>query len=225
MLNHVQPDGKIYGYVNTCGCRTYRMTHNSPNLAQVPGAAKPYGLEFRALFKAPSGKKIVGIDASNLEGLFKGHYLQPYDDGAFLDMVLNDGDLHSRNAEILDLTRTKAKTWYYAWVFGASAAKLATITGRSKAVEQRFKDKFLASWPELAALLAGLEAAWKERGYLIGLDGRRLENESAHTLLNTVCQSAGAILMKKALVEFNKRLTENYATSKWEFILNVHDEW
>ena len=36
-------DGRIHGFVNTNGAVTGRMTHRSPNMAQVPSTSSPYG--------------------------------------------------------------------------------------------------------------------------------------------------------------------------------------
>jgi DNA polymerase I-like protein with 3'-5' exonuclease and polymerase domains len=60
------------------------------------------------------------------------------------------------------------------------------------------------------------------RGYLTGLDGRKLHVRSEHAALNTLLQAAGAIVMKKALV-----LLDDYAKQwniDYKFIGNIHDE-
>lgn len=54
---------------------------------------------------------------------------------------------------------------------------------------------------------------------LTGLDGRTLPCRSAHSALNLLLQSAGAVIMKKALVEF-----EDAAKLPYELHGNIHDE-
>ena len=44
-LNHVTPEGKIHGAVNTMGAITRRMAHFKPNLGQVPAPYSPWGPE------------------------------------------------------------------------------------------------------------------------------------------------------------------------------------
>jgi DNA polymerase I-like protein with 3'-5' exonuclease and polymerase domains len=44
----VQEDGRVHGFVIPNGAITGRMTHRSPNMAQVPSVHSPYGLECRA---------------------------------------------------------------------------------------------------------------------------------------------------------------------------------
>ena len=62
-----------------------------------------------------------------------------------------------------------------------------------------------------------------EKGSLPGLDGRRLFVRSPHKALNTLLQGAGAVVMKEALVIFEKSLKENNIPAK--FLINCHDEW
>ena len=60
-LDAVQDDGRVHGYVNTNGAVTGRMTHSSPNMAQVPAVYSPYGHECRSCWSAPEGYSIVGL--------------------------------------------------------------------------------------------------------------------------------------------------------------------
>ena len=54
---------------------------------------------------------------------------------------------------------------------------------------------------------------------LRGLDGRPLPCRSPHSALNLLLQSAGAVIMKQALVEFVRM-----AKFPYELHANVHDE-
>lgn len=103
--------GRIHGSVITNGAVTGRMTHNYPNIAQVPSVGKPYGKECRGLFKVPKGKKLVGVDVSGLELRMLGHFLAPHDGGSYADTVVN-GDIHTVNQEAAGLpSRNDAKTF------------------------------------------------------------------------------------------------------------------
>ena len=42
-LEHVQDDGRVHGRVTTNGAVTGRMTHQTPNMAQVPSSNSEYG--------------------------------------------------------------------------------------------------------------------------------------------------------------------------------------
>ena len=217
-LDAVEDDGRVHGYVNANGTVTGRMTHSSPNMAQVPSVSAEYGTECRACWIAPKGYKVVGMDASGLELRMLAHYMNDED---YTNEILN-GDIHTANqfASGVD-TRSQAKTFIYAFLYGAGDAKIGSIVGGTARDGRKLKEKFLSNTPSLRDLRERVSVA-SGRGYLYGLDGRRVAVRSEHAALNTLLQSAGAIVMKKALVlldEYAKLWNINY-----KFIGNIHDE-
>lgn len=217
-MDAVEEDGRVHGYVNAIGAVTGRMTHNSPNMAQVPAGYSPYGKECRSCWVVPKGYKLVGCDASGLELRMLAHYM---DDAAYTKEILH-GDIHTANQTAAGLaTRDQAKTFIYAFLYGAGDAKIGTITGGSARIGRRLKEKFLTNTPALASLRDRVGKA-ANRGYLTGLDGRRLWVRSNHAALNTLLQSAGAVVMKKALT-----ILDEYAkiyNIQYKFVGNIHDE-
>lgn len=212
-LDAVSDDGRIHGRVNTCGAITGRMSHSKPNMAQIPS-----GSEYRELFIVPEGNKLVGVDASGLELRMLAHYMGDQD---YTDLILN-GDIHTYNQEAAGLpTRNDAKTFIYAFLYGAGDAKIGSIVGGGAKQGATLKRKFLQSLPALRRLLdrVGVAAA---RGHIKGLDGRRVHVRSEHAALNTLLQSAGAIVMKKALVIAIGRLDEY--SYPYKLVAQVHDE-
>ena len=215
----VQPDGRVYGRVITNGAVTGRMTHIKPNMAQVPNSGSEYGSECRELWVVEEGKKLVGIDASGLELRMLAHYMQ---DKGYINELLN-GDIHSANQKAAGiLTRNVAKTFIYAFLYGAGAAKIGSIVGGSREDGNKLMKRFLRNTPALARLKEKVQEH-STKGWILGLDGRQLLIRSEHSALNTLLQGAGAILMKKALVIFNNKLKCGIIDAK--FCANVHDEW
>lgn len=218
-LEAVEEDDRVHGYVNTNGAVTGRMTHSSPNMAQVPAVYSEYGKECRGCWVVRPGYKLVGCDASGLELRMLAHYMN---DDAYTKEVL-EGDIHTANQRAAGLaTRDQAKTFIYAFLYGAGDAKIGSIVGGSSQVGRRLKEKFLSNTPSLGQLREDVGIA-SGRGYLVGLDGRKVFVRSEHAALNTLLQSAGAIVMKKALV-----ILDHYATLwklDYEFTGNIHDEW
>ena len=217
-VDAVQADGRVHGQVNAIGAVTGRMTHSSPNMAQVPAVYSPYGEECRSCWIVPEGYKLVGVDASGLELRMLAHYMG---DQEYTNEILN-GDIHSANQSAAGLaSRDQAKTFIYAFLYGAGDAKIGSIVGGSSTVGKRLKDKFLENTPSLAELRERVATA-AARGYLRGLDGRRLWIRSEHAALNTLLQAAGAVVMKQALVIFS-----DFA-QKWgltyRMVGNIHDE-
>ena len=217
-LEHTEEDGRVHGRVISNGAITGRMTHRNPNMAQVPSSNSVYGEECRSCWMVPEGKSLVGFDASGLELRMLAHYM---DDEEFTNVLLKE-DIHTRNQMAAGLdTRPQAKTFIYAFLYGAGDAKIGSIVGGSSGDGRKLKQRFLRNTPSLEALRERVGNA-AQRGHLKGLDGRKLWVRSEHAALNTLLQAAGAIVMKKALV-----LLEDYANQwklNYRFVGNIHDE-
>lgn len=218
-------NGRLYGFVNPNGAVTGRATHSHPNIGQVPAAGKPYGKECRALFIPDEGFEMVGVDLSGLELRCLGHYLARWDEGAYAHEVVN-GDPHTMNQEAAGLpTRDNAKTFIYGWLYGAGAAKIGKIIGKGPQAGRKLITRFLKRLPAVGYLKKAVERAAK-RGYLIGLDGRKVTVRSAHAALNTLLQSAGALISKQWMIQAHLDLKEagyvegrDYMQLAW-----IHDE-
>ena len=219
-LKALGSDGRVHGKVITNGAVTGRMTHMSPNMAQVPNSGSPYGEDCRDLWIVEKGYKLVGIDASGLELRMLAHYMQ---DDAYTSEVVS-GDIHTANQKAAGLeTRNQAKTFIYAFLYGAGDAKIGKVVGAGAKEGQQLKARFLQNTPSLKALREKVGRVATNSGTLPGLDGRRLQVRSDHAALNTLLQSAGAIVMKQALVILNDELRK--AKIDYRFVANVHDEW
>jgi DNA polymerase-1 len=217
-LEHVKEDGRVHGRVISNGAVTGRMTHQSPNMAQVPASHSPYGHECRSCWTVPEGKKLVGFDASGLELRMLAHYMKDED---YTNEIIN-GDIHTANQRLAGLeSRNQAKTFIYALLYGAGDEKLGSVAGGGRTTGKKLRESFLNNLPSFAALKDRVSNA-SSRGYLTGLDGRRLQVRSEHSALNTLLQAAGAIVMKKALV-----ILDDYAKLwklDYKIIGNIHDE-
>jgi DNA polymerase I-like protein with 3'-5' exonuclease and polymerase domains len=219
-LDAVGSDGRVHGRVITNGAVTGRMTHMSPNMAQVPNSGSPYGHECRDLWTVEKGYKLVGIDASGLELRMLAHYMN---DNAYTHEVVS-GDIHTANQTAAGLqTRNQAKTFIYAFLYGAGSAKIGSIVGGSAKEGQKLIDSFLQNTPKLKRLREKVARLYAKEGWLQGLDGRKLLVRAEHSALNTLLQGAGAIVMKQAVVILHKKLRKSKIDFK--FVANVHDEW
>jgi len=219
--------GRIFGSVNTNGAVTGRCTHSNPNMAQVPRVGTPYGKECRSLFRATEGYKLIGCDASGLELRCLAHYLSPYDEGDYANKIL-ESDIHVVNQEAAGLpTRDAAKTFIYAFLYGAGDQKVGTIIGKGARAGKEIKATFLKRLPALAQLKACISSALGSRDFLKGLDGRHLFIRSAHSALNTLLQGAGAVVMKQATVHLYENLIQKGLThgQDFAFVAHIHDEF
>ena len=215
----VEDDGRIHGFVIPNGAITGRMTHRSPNTAQIPSLRQPYGKECRTCWTVDEGNVLLGIDASGLEIRMLAHFMK---DEEFTNEILN-GDIHSANQKLAGLkSRDKAKTFIYALMYGAGDAKLGSVVGGNKKDGSRARQLFFDNKPSFKTLRDRVTRA-SARGHLKGLDGRKLFIRNAPAALNTLLQGAGAIVMKKALVIFDHKLRE--AGLEHKFVANIHDDW
>ncbi|UMO76464.1 DNA polymerase I [Pseudomonas phage BroderSalsa] len=174
----------------------------------------------------PKGQLVfVGYDGAGLELRMFAHYVN---DPAYT-LIVTEGDIHTANQVAAGLpTRDNAKTFIYAFLYGAGDAKLGSIIGGTSKDGAAIRAAFLAAYPTLAKLIeATKELAAK--GYLIGLDGRKLimrrsedGNVAVHKALNTLLQAAGAVVMKWAMVRLDEEV-KRLGLRAWK-VLDVHDE-
>jgi hypothetical protein len=266
LLKHVGPDGIIHPEVISNGAVTGRMTHRV--VVNIPGpidkkTGKPqlYGQEFRDLF-IPRLGAMVGCDADSLEGRVMGGYMARYDGGAYSKSVISGNkkegtDNHSRTRDAINrvlaklfnlkIHRETTKTVFYALIYGAKDPKLGESAGINGAKQKKgrvgkaIRSAVIKGIPGLEKLIEKLARKVKKQGWIFGLDGRKLRIRKEDAALNTLFQSAGAILMKRALIILDTELsgvkpsvigtqgpeaaTNLKPGTDYEFVLNYHDEW
>ena len=189
-------------------------------MAQVPSVTSPYGKECRSCWTVKDRYKLLGIAASGLELRMLAHYM---DDKEFTNEIVN-GDIHTTNQKLAGLeSRDQAKTFIYALLYGAGDAKLGSVVGGNKRDGKRLRERFFSNLPSFVTLRNRITREASNRGFIKGLDGRKIWIRSDHAALNSLLQSAGSIVMKKALILFDEAIQRTYW--KTHFVANVHDEW
>ena len=218
-VDAVEEDKRVHGFVISTGAITGRMSHRNPNMAQVPSVHSPYGEECRSCWVVDKGYKLIGVDAAQLELRMLAHYMK---DEEYINEIIN-GDIHTANQKAAGLkSRDQAKTFVYALIYSAGDERLGSVVGRSRADGKRLRQQFLDNTPTFKHLKDKVQRA-SRRGYVKGLDGRKIFIRHQHASLNTLLQGAGAILMKQALVILNNEL--KLQTHDVKFVANIHDEW
>ena len=213
--------GKIHGQVNTMGTITTRVTHNGPNLSQVPSVGKYLGEECRSLFSARPGWVLIGADLSGIELRCLAHYLWHWDDGAYSEHVLN-GDVHTVHQQAFGLPpgkkwRSIGKQGTYCMNYGGGDWKLGwTLKARGTetqvaAAGKKFRASLMHSIPALNKLVSAVKAKRKRgnaagKECIRGIAGHPLLCRSEHSALNTLLQSAGAQVAKRWYVLFHIRM-------------------
>lgn len=245
-LKLVGSDGIIRHRCMHIGTSTHRGAHSSPNLGQIPASRgsdlkKELGLKCRELFGPPKGYYQLGVDLSGIEVRLLAHYLVPYDKGRYVDIVMN-GDVHWSNVLALGIfpegtvydehnpdhneaRNGIAKTFLYAYMYGAGVAKLRSIL-RVKTEKQvkKMADQFDATIG-LGGLKAAIQRKAKTEGMFKAIDKRTIFCDAQHKALNFLLQSAGGIVAKRWMVLVDRNLRkagfsrEDVAQMAW-----VHDE-
>lgn len=217
----LEMDGRI-GAGRTGIASTHRQKHKT--VVNVPKASEKVllGKEFRELWTSEKGMLIAAGDASALEGRVQGSYTWKYDNGDTARELL-DGDPHSKTAKSVypeetaefDITspdfdkehpkfkpyRDRSKNVFYAALYGAGDAKIASTAGLPESRGKEIAEKFWAANEGTKKLKDALERYWETRGqqlYLPAIDGRILRTRKKSALLNTIFQSCGGIAMDYA---------------------------
>ena len=213
--------GRVHGRVLTLKTITGRMAHHSPNMAQIPAIRSPFGKECRDCWTVsnPHTHTLVGTDASGLELRCLAHLMNDKD---YINEILH-GDVHTTNMKMAGITdRDQCKTFIYAFMYGAGAAKIGKIVGGNKDHGQALIDRFLSNMPALARVRSNVQSA-AEQGRIKGIDGRVLRIRSPHSALNTLIQGAGASICKDWLVNMIQRISSTGLDAK--LVASIHDEY
>lgn len=217
-------DGRLHGRTLTVGGTPHgRVVHFSPNLAQVPSIRKAFGAAIRALFTSRVGWKMVGCDAAGIQLCALAHYMARYDDGAYIDVVVNQ-DPHAVNQKAMGLgTRDEAKTKIYAFLFGAGEENLGDGDRKAGAALMR---RLYKNLPALKALVGAAKSTAKSRGHLVGLVGQPIPISSDHVALNYLLAAFEAVVMKTATVILHSNLkSSDIPNDAYVQVLHVHDEF
>ena len=197
---------------------TFRCSHRNPNLSQVPSDER-----FRKLFTASPDKILVAADLSGIELRMLAHYLARFDKGRYA-RILTTGDIHSVNAEKIGISRKLVKTVTYAFLYGAGDIKIGhsydkqLSKDKAAAKGKEIRKAYIDAIPGLKELLEGVHKA-SEKGYVLGIDKRRILVDSKHKSLNYLLQGSSAILAKKWMA-----LTYEHLPKTANQLAFIHDE-
>lgn len=239
-LDVVKDDGRIHPSINFCRAYTHRMSASNPNLQNVHK-------ELRDYWEAPEGWTLVGADASGLELRCLCHYMTPYDGGRWAKEAVS-GDIHTLNQNALGAyVRDTAKRIIYAMPYGAGDAKLGEIwyidahtaqqpprydvlgiapTKSSVAIGRAIKG--LPIFGNFEKLKKSAQQVVSQYGFILMPDGRkiRLEPKNNYSVIASLCQSLGAVVVKCAIALMPGLFHEKglkYGRD-YQFVVDVHDE-
>lgn len=236
LLLHIAADGRIHSEFNQLGTSTGRFSSTNINLQNIPASK-----EFRSLFIASPGCKLVTADFSQIElrlaGILSG------EPGIIEEYKKPDADLHRLTAskifqvppeEVTKEMRQHGKTGNFSCVYGTSPAGLAAKQGISIKLATQIVDGFWNGYPRLKQFVTAVSTQTLKTGYARTITGRiRWFSLPASTdpafrtklaavtraAANFVIQGLAADIMKYALVRVAHALSDTA-----HILLTVHDE-
>ena len=216
-LKLVTTSSRIHHHCSTATV-TFRAAHRKPNLSQVPSDER-----FRQLFTASPNMVMCGADLSGIELRMLSHYLSRYDKGRYTKILLT-GDIHAVNAERIGVTRRQVKPISYAFLYGAGDIRLGHAYDKQLPEDEaarkgkEIRKAYIAAIPGLKELLEAVRESSK-KGYLLGLDKRKILVDKKHKSLNYLLQGSSAILAKRWMLLAHENLPKTARQLAF-----VHDE-
>ena len=226
-------DGRLHGNMWTIGTPSFRARHEV--IVNLPSVDAVYGAPLRQVFRADDGEVLVGCDSAGNQLRALCHYVNnpEFTEEVRYGTEEEGTDAHTRNAEALGCTRKTAKTYLYAYLFGAGDAKLgATLTGKpNKQAGAKSRDAFGERIKGLKEIRESIESEWNRNmhvqgvGWFKGLDGRPVFCDSDHQCLNYLLQSTEAITCKAAVAYQMQKIREEGLRAKPRIFYHDETAW
>ena len=234
-LSKSSVDGRIHTSFVQTGTATGRLSSKNPNLQNIP-TRTPLGAKIRNGFVAESGKKLIGIDYSQIELRLLAHFSK---DGVLVDAFNNDKDIHLQTAIALfgeDEAKAKrniAKTVNFGLLYGMGQKKLSDTLGITTKEAKDVIQKYFESFPTVKGYFRSVVDNSKECGYVETLLKRRryFDYENASPMfrsayereaVNTVFQGSASDLIKLSMNTIDKMIKDESLNVK--MLLQIHDE-
>ncbi len=235
-----ESDGKVHTRFNQTLTQTGRLSSVDPNLQNIPIRLEE-GKKIRGAF-VPSQPDwlIFAADYSQIELRVLAHIAN---DEKLIDAFKHDLDIHTKTAmdvfhvereEVTSNMRRQAKAVNFGIVYGISDYGLSQSLGITRKAAATFIERYLKSFPGVQEYMDTIVRDAKEKGYVTTLLHRRrylpeitsrnfnLRSFAERTAMNTPIQGTAADIIKKAMIEMDKRLKDENLQAK--LLLQVHDE-
>ena len=237
--------GRVHTSYNQAVAVTGRLSSTEPNLQNIP-IRTAQGRQIRQAFIAPSGKKIVAADYSQIELRIMAHLSE---DPGLLNAFEQGLDVHRATAaEVFGVElesvsieqRRSAKAINFGLIYGMSAFGLAKQLDISRGDAQGYINRYFDRYPGVKVYMDSMRELAKEQGYVETVFGRRLyipeinsrngqrRQYAERSAINAPMQGSAADIIKRAMIVMDQWLTSE-AVSGAPFAgilmtMQVHDE-
>jgi len=234
-----QKTGRIHTSYHQAVAATGRLSSSDPNLQNIP-IRTAEGRRIRQAFVAPTGKRIVAADYSQIELRIMAHLSG--DEGLRAAFAANL-DIHRATAAevfgtdleaVSDEQRRSAKAINFGLIYGMSAFGLGRQLGISRTLAQDYIDRYFERYPRVRDYMEATRSVAHEQGFVETVFGRRLylpEINARHmqrrqaaerAAINAPMQGTAADIIKRAMIEVDHWLLSSSLDAA--MIMQVHDE-
>ncbi len=231
--------GKVHTVYNQTITATGRISSSAPNLQNIP-VREDQGREIRRAFIADKGDLFLSADYSQIELRLVADFAG---DDIMLEAFHHGDDIHAITAakiyhkdrdEVSADERRHAKTANFGILYGISAFGLATRLGIPRTDAKELIDNYFATFPTIHKYMSDAVENARENGYVSTRMGRKrrlpdinsknpvVRGYAERNAINAPIQGAAADIIKVAMVDIDRKLTERNLKSK--MIMQVHDE-
>lgn len=239
LMNYILKDGKIHTIYTQVLTKTGRLSSIDPNLQNIPMRYEEGRLIRKAFIPSPNCI-ILSSDYSQIELRLLAHIanveslIKAFNKGEDIHTETASQIFHVNKEIVTKEMRSIAKAVNFGIIYGMSSFGLSESLHITTKEAKEFIDSYLTTYPGIKEYMDNTIASAHEKGYVETLIGRRrtipelnnanhiIRNQGERIALNTPIQGTSADIIKKAMVEVDRRFKEENLQSK--MILQVHDE-
>ncbi len=237
----LEKTGRIHTSFNQTITATGRLSSSDPNLQNIP-VRDELGREIRKAFIADKGNVLISADYSQIELRVLAHFCR---DKNMLKAFNQNLDIHAHTAALVfgvnekDVTpemRQRAKGVNFGIIYGLQSYGLSKQIGISIGEAREFIQNYFKSFPKVKAFVDEILLEAQNTGEMRTLSGRYRKfpdlkgkeikpdylSASQRMALNTKMQGSAADIIKIAMIELQKYITENKPAAR--LLLQIHDE-
>ena len=232
-------DGRLHTSFNETVTTTGRLSSSNPNLQNIP-VRTDFGRHIRECFvPLEQGEVFLSADYSQIELRVLAHLSA---DEHLVEAFRLGADFHAATAarvfglpveEVTPELRSRAKAVNFGIVYGQQAFGLSQSLHIPFGEAQQLIDQYFAAYPGVREYLDRVVAEARENVYAETMFGRKRHIPELRaggqqrafgerTAMNHPMQGSAADIIKKAMVEVQRRLTDEFSQAK--LLLQVHDE-
>ncbi len=237
----VNKSGRICTTYNQTGTTTGRLSSEEPNLQNIP-IRTDIGQEFRKVFVASKGYKLVSFDYSQLELRIAAHISK---DKKMTEAFKRGEDIHTRTAaeifgvdadKITANMRRQAKVLNFGILYGMGVVGFQRASGVDRTKAREFIDRYMREFSGIARYMQEMKDKVRRDGYVTTIFGRRrqlpeafsgmpqLVSQAERMAINMPIQGTEADFLKMSMIKIHDLIHKEKAEEKVKLLLNVHDE-